>query len=402
MRVMGLMSGTSLDGIDSAVVEIRADGETLRCRVLHTDSTPYPDDLKARLLAALPPAPTSMAEVCALDTMIGQSFADAAAETVSQAGRVDLVVSHGQTVFHWTSRGRVLGTLQLGQPAWIAESVGAPVVSDLRARDVAAGGQGAPLVSFFDALLLRGRTGRHAALNLGGIANLTLVDEPPLAFDTGPANALLDAAVLKATGAACDIDGRLASRGSADGELLADLLSDPYYRMPAPKSTGKEHFHAGYLDDHLRAHSARRGHEPDLPDLLATLCALTAETVADQLADRGVEYLLASGGGTRNPVLMAMLGELLPTTRLTASDEYGVPGDAKEAIAFAVLGWHTAHGFAATLPSCTGAIGPRCLGSITPAAHMSAVSGLNADASSTRAPTMVRFATAGVASGAQK
>jgi anhydro-N-acetylmuramic acid kinase len=377
MRVMGLMSGTSMDGIDSAVVEIRAGGETLECRVLHTGSAPYPVELKARLLAALPPAPTSMAEVCALDTMIGQSFADAAAEAVSLVGAVDLVVSHGQTVFHWASQGRVHGTLQLGQPAWIAERVGVPVVSDLRARDVAAGGQGAPLVSFFDALLLRGRAGRHAALNLGGIANITLVDEPALAFDTGPANALLDAAVFAAIGEPCDVDGKLASRGSVDEGLLADLLSDPYYRLPAPKSTGKEYFHAGYLDDHVRAYAARHGYEPDLPDLLATLCALTAETVADQVAPHGVEHLLVSGGGARNPVLMAMLGERLPATRLMPSDEYGVPGDAKEAVAFAVLGWHT------------------CLGSITATTYSSsAPNSSSAHAVPIQAPSKVRFVSA--------
>jgi anhydro-N-acetylmuramic acid kinase len=332
-----------------------------------------------------------MAEVCALDTLIGQAFADAAADTVARAGDVDLVVSHGQTVYHWVSDGQVLGTLQLGQPAWIAERLGVPVVSDLRTRDVAGGGQGAPLVSFVDVLLLRGRPGRHAALNLGGIANLTLTDEPPSAFDTGPANALIDAAVLEATGEAYDADGALAAQGRVDDELLAALLADPYYRRPAPKSTGKEHFHATYLRELVQAAEVRLGRPLALPDLLATLCALTARTVADQLAGRSVEGLVVSGGGTRNPVLMAMLAERLPGIRMIDSEEFGVPSDAKEAVAFAVLGWHTAHGWPASLPSCTGAVGARCLGSLTPGAGTSPWPAALAGRQPQQPPTSLRF-----------
>ena len=365
MRVLGLMSGTSHDGIDGAVVDLRQEGAELHGELVYAGCTPYSGELRSRLVAALPPAPTTMAEVCALDTLIGQAFADAAADAVARSGAVDLVVSHGQTVFHWVSDDRVLGTLQLGQPAWIAERLDAPVVSDLRARDVAAGGQGAPLVSFFDVLLLRGRPGRYAALNLGGIGNVTIADEPPLAFDTGPANALLDAAVLEATGKAYDADGATAARGRVDEDFLAILLADPYYARQAPKSTGKEHFHAAYLRERVRESESRRGRVLELPDLLATLCALTARTVADQVRRYAVDGLLVSGGGTRNPVLMDMLAVLLPGIRLVGSAELGVPGDAKEAIAFAVLGWFTAHGWAASLPSCTGAAGARSLGSLT-------------------------------------
>ena len=395
MRVLGLMSGTSHDGIDSAIVELRRDGPVLHGELLDSGCTPYPAELRSRLIAALPPAPTTMAEVCALDTMIGQAFAGAAAEAVSRAGAVDLVVSHGQTVFHWVSDGRVLGTLQLGRAAWIAERLGTPVVSDLRSSDVAAGGQGAPLVSFFDALLLRGLPGRHAALNLGGIGNVTIADEPPLAFDTGPANALIDAAVLEATGQAYDADGRRAARGRVDEALLDTLLADPYYRRPAPKTTGKEYFHAAYLRERVGEHEARRGGVLALPDLLATLCALTARTVADQVRRYEVDGLVVSGGGTRNPVLTAMLAERLPTVRLIDSAELGVPGDAKEAIAFAVLGWFTAHGWAASLPSCTGAIGPRCLGSVTGAVAGDAAGVGAAAAGGAAAPERVRFGAAG-------
>jgi anhydro-N-acetylmuramic acid kinase len=365
MRVLGLMSGTSHDGIDGAVVDLRREGPELRGELVDAGCTPYPDALRSRLVAALPPAPTTMAEVCALDTLIGQAFAGAAAESVARAGAVDLVVSHGQTVFHWVAENQVLGTLQIGQPAWIAERLDVPVVSDLRSRDVAAGGQGAPLVSFFDVLLLRGRPGRHAALNLGGIGNVTIAGEPPLAFDTGPANALIDAAVLEATGESYDADGRTAARGRVDDALLSTLLADPYYARPAPKSTGKEHFHATYLSERVRELEERQGRGIELPDLLATLCALTARTVADQVRRHAVDGLVVSGGGTRNPVLMTMLGELLPGIRLVRSEELGVPSDAKEAIAFAVLGWFTAQGWASSLPSCTGASAARVLGSLT-------------------------------------
>jgi anhydro-N-acetylmuramic acid kinase len=384
MRVLGLMSGTSHDGVDSAVLELRQDGTVLRGELLDAGCTPYPAELRARLIAVLPPAPASMAEVCALDTLIGQAFADAAAEAVARAGDVDLVVSHGQTVYHWVSGGDVFGTLQLGQPAWIAERLGTPVVSDLRSRDVAAGGQGAPLVSFVDALLLRGRGGRHAALNLGGIANVTIADEPPLAFDTGPANALIDAAVLEATGEPYDADGRLAARGHVDARLLDALLADPYYGRPAPKSTGKEHFHAAYLRGLVRERESRLGRAMELPDLLATLCALTARTVADQVTKYEVDGLVVSGGGTRNPVLMGLLADHLPGIRLIRSEELGVPGDAKEAVAFAVLGWHTAHGWPSSLPSCTGAAGPRILGSITGGP-------VRLDGGASQAPETIRF-----------
>jgi anhydro-N-acetylmuramic acid kinase len=241
MRVIGLMSGTSFDAIDAAVADLELDGETLRLRPVGAISAPYDDGLRAEIAAALPPAATTLEAVCRLDTRIGQAFAELAAAAVERFGGAGLIVSHGQTLYHWVEGERVEGTLQVGQPAWIAERTGLPVVSDLRARDVAAGGQGAPLVSLLDALLLAGRPGVPAALNLGGIANLTVGS---IAFDVGPANALLDAATRHFTGAPFDEDGRLAAAGRVIAELLDRLLADPYYARPAPKSTGKEHFRA--------------------------------------------------------------------------------------------------------------------------------------------------------------
>jgi anhydro-N-acetylmuramic acid kinase len=371
--VIGLMSGTSFDAIDAAVADIELEDEVLRLRPLGSLSAPYDDDLREELAAALPPAPTTLETVCRLDTRIGQAFAELAAEAIARFGPADLIASHGQTLFHWVDGGRVCGTLQVGQPAWIAERTGVPVVSDLRSRDVAAGGQGAPLVSLLDTLLLADRPGVPAALNLGGIANVTILpraprgdaapgseptcggdDAAPIAFDVGPGNALIDAAARHFTGAPYDADGRLAAAGSVIPALLDRLLADPYYARPAPKSTGKEHFNAAYLEGALDHEAA---------DVLATLTRLTARTVAR--ATRGVTELVVSGGGVKNPSLMAALGEETDATVVT-SDALGLPAQDKEAYAFAVLGFLTAHGLPGTLPSATGARHARILGSLTP------------------------------------
>ena len=367
MRVLGMISGTSHDGVDVAVVEFSSAGGTLHGTLIGSDTTPYPEPLRARLVAALPPTALPMAEVCALDTELGAFFAACAADAVAEYGEIDLVCTHGQTVFHWIEDGRARGTLQLGQPAFLAEATGATVVSDVRSRDIAAGGQGAPLVPVLD-LLLVGATGRRCgALNLGGIANMTVIpgpsDEfPPYAYDLGPANALIDAAVLQQTGRHYDADGALGAAGTVDQDLLHHLLREPYYTLPAPKSTGKELFHDGYLADLESRSSSVRG-----ADLVATLTALTAEVVAAETLRADLELLVVSGGGVRNPTLMAMIRDRLPAVEITPSDTYGAPSDDKEAIAFALIGWLTAHGLPGNVPSCTGASGPRVLGCITPA-----------------------------------
>lgn len=367
MRVVGLMSGTSHDAIDAAAADIvLADGR-LELTPLGLIGERYDDELRAALAEALPPAATTLERVCLLDTRIGQAFARAAVRADRElcAGRTELVASHGQTVYHWAEGGLVHGTLQLGQPAWIAEATGCTVVSDFRPRDVAAGGQGAPLVSLVDLLWLRGRRGVPAALNLGGIANVTVAGATgdPVAFDTGPANALMDAAVVELTGGRLgyDVDGALAGAGRVDKSLLDRLLAEPYYRLPPPKTTGKELFHAGHVRDAL----AGLGPVPP-KDVIATLTRLTARTVADAVRPLGATEVIASGGGTRNPVLMAALRHELAGTPLRTSDELGMPAAAKEAYAFAVLGFLTVHGVAGTAPACTGARGARVLGSITP------------------------------------
>ncbi|MEV4397477.1 anhydro-N-acetylmuramic acid kinase [Nonomuraea sp. NPDC049607] len=372
MKILGMISGTSHDGIDVALVDFALDGDVLTGRVLHTASTPYPAELRARLVAALPPAPVTLAEVCVLDTLIGQCFAEAAEAAAEQAGPADLIVSHGQTVFHWVEGAHARGTLQIGQPAWVAERTGSPVLSDVRIRDITAGGHGAPLVSVLDDLLLGGllRDGHErgaAALNLGGISNMTVVRDGGLsAYDIGPANALIDAVVagrgLNPRG--FDEDGRIAASGQVDEHLLAVLLDEPYYRLAAPKSTGKELFHLAYVE----AATAKAGREPSGPDLVATLTELTVRTVAADVAAAGVDVLVVSGGGCRNPVIMDGLRAALPGVRVSLSDELGAPADDKEAIAFALIGWLTAHGLPGTVPGGTGAKAARVLGTLTPGA----------------------------------
>jgi anhydro-N-acetylmuramic acid kinase len=365
--VIGLMSGTSFDAVDAAAADLQLVGDTLHLRPLGMVTQPYPDELRRDLVAALPPGATTMEQVCRLDTGVGQAFAELAQRADHElcGDRAELVVSHGQTVFHWASGERILGTLQIGQPAWIAERTGLPVVSDLRSRDVAAGGQGAPLVSFLDVLWLRGRGRTCAALNLGGIANATVVDNErdPVAFDTGPANALIDAAVQHASAGRQTYDrgGALGAAGRLHPGLLAALEAEPYYARTPPKSTGKELFSSAYLQ-------AAVGRGPDLStaDLVATLTVLTARTVAAALRPHHVAEVIASGGGTRNPTLMAMLRHEMPGVPVQTSDELGLPSGAKEAYAFAVLGFCTALGLASTVPSCTGARRASVLGSVTP------------------------------------
>ncbi len=367
MRVLGMISGTSHDGIDVAIVDFEMNDDGLAGRVVHESVSPYLPELRARLIAALPPASTTLAEICELDTLIGQAFAEAAASASESVGGVDAVASHGQTVYHWVDGQHALGTLQIGQPAWIAERLGVPVVSDIRIRDITAGGHGAPLVSFLDDLLLRGHDGPSAALNLGGISNMTVVAADSLvAYDIGPANALIDAVIVdqRLNDLGYDEDAQIGRAGTVDEELLALLLNDPYYDLETPKSTGKEHFHLGYV----RAAELELGRSLDPENLVRTLTELTVRTVAADIERAGVGFLAVSGGGCHNPLMLEGIRNALPAVNVVLADELGAPSDSKEAIAFAIIGWCTLHGVPATVPGGTGASGPRVLGTITPGA----------------------------------
>ena len=367
MKVVGVMSGTSYDAIETAAAEFRLEDEAVIMRPLGSRSEEYDPDLRSAIAGVLPPHTTSAEDLCKLDTRLGQAFAEAAFRTAEEFCRrpADLVVSHGQTVFHWVKDGTAMGTLQLGEPAWIAERTGSPVVSDLRSRDVAVGGQGAPLASLFDVLLLAGGSGTRAALNLGGIANMTIVagGRKPEAYDVGPANALIDASVQHITGGreAFDRDGHRAACGKVNERLLERLLSDPYYEALPPKSTGKEHFNLPYLLQALDAAGS-----PGEDDVVATLTALTARTVAREAGRWDVSELVVSGGGTANPTLMAMLREDANPIDISTTERWGIPSSGKEAYAFALMGFFTFRSLPANVPSCTGAGSTALLGNITP------------------------------------
>src|SRR4051794_22079464 len=288
MKVLGMISGTSHDGIDVAVVDFTAQGSLLTGHVLYARSVPYAPALREHLVRTLPPARLTYFDACQLDTLIGQAFAEVAANAIEEAGPVELICSHGQTVFHWVEGAHALGTLQLGEAAWIAERTGTAVVSDVRARDITVGGHGAPLASLMDVLVLGDLPGSPAGLNLGGISNMTVLHGPdgvPVAFDIGPSNALIDAAMrqLSAGTQPYDRDGAMGAVGTVDEAALEDLLAEPYYALPIPKSTGKELFNDEYL-------AAFRARWPALDgaDLVATLTALTARTVADAAHAAGV------------------------------------------------------------------------------------------------------------------
>ncbi|HEX6195187.1 MAG TPA: anhydro-N-acetylmuramic acid kinase [Jiangellaceae bacterium] len=371
MRVLGLISGTSADGADVAVADFQPAEDVLTLRPTGHTTLPWPEALAERIAHVLAARTATAADICRLDRDLGAAFGTFAAAALEEldAGPVDLVASHGQTIHHDVAPdGTVYATLQIGQPAEIAERVGVPVVADFRARDVAAGGQGAPLVSAFDHLLLAGAGEPVGLLNLGGIANLTAVrpGQPTIAFDCGPANALLDAAIQQATGDSWDAGGARTARGRVDDALLAVLLDDPFLAADPPKSTGKERYHAGYLSAALNRAPVE---EPD--DLLATLAEAVAAAVAADVARLGLRQVWVSGGGVHNAGLMRALEGRLGSAgaALSTSDALGVPADHKEAYAFALLGWLTWHGLPGSIPSCTGAAGTRVLGTIVPGAE---------------------------------
>ena len=381
MRIVGLMSGTSLDGVDAALVQVEGSGtDDVAVRVVHALTLPYAEERRTAIHDAIV-AGTAEA-LCGLHADLGEWLAEAALAVCVEAGidvaSVDAVGSHGQTVWHRPpAAGRRGATLQLGDPATIAERTGRPVVSDFRARDVAAGGHGAPLVPWVDQLLFAVPDRARALQNLGGIGNVTRVPprgsgEPVWAFDTGPANALIDAAVEIATDGRhrFDRDGRLAARGEVDPALLAELLRHPYFAAEPPKSTGREEFGRPFVERLVEA--VRPEGDQDWMDLAATLTELTARTVADAyrrwVLPRGVDEVVLTGGGARNPVLAGRIRALLEPLPVLDGSALDVDPDAKEAVAFAVLAWAHLRGIPANVTSATGAAGPRVLGSLTPGA----------------------------------
>ena len=378
MRVIGLMSGTSLDGIDAALVRIDGRADALDWRMDAFVSVPYDSERRDAIHAAIERG--GAAGICTLHARLGEWLAEAALAVCSAAGvdpgAVDLIGSHGQTVWHEPpAHARRGATLQLGCPATIAERTGIPVVSDFRARDMAAGGQGAPLVPWLDRLLFAAPDRVRVLLNIGGMANLTRVPkrgtgEPVLGFDTGPGNALIDAAAALATAGeqSFDRDALLASSGAIDEELLAELCAHPFLAADPPKSTGREVFGRPFVEELVQRYP--RQSRADWCDLVATLTVFTARTVGDAIdrwvAPHGADEVVVTGGGARNPLLLRLLREALAPLPVLEGGAVGIDSDAKEAIAFAALAWAHVRGMPGNVPEATGAEGPRVLGSYTP------------------------------------
>lgn len=374
---IGLISGTSADGIDAALVRFGdADADTpasLRCELLLGHTYPWQAAVRDRLVVLGQGGDArSIEELGTLDVQIAEAFAEAAMQLIDRAGvtaeQVRALGSHGQTVRHRPAGARLDGlhpfTMQLGDGNVIAERCGIPTVADFRRRDVAAGGHGAPLVPAFHAALLHSADEDRAVLNLGGIANFTLLPAvgEVRGFDTGPANALMDAWCERHTGAAFDADGGFAAQGEVDAALLARLLDEPWFALPPPKSTGREQFHLAWLQ------AALAGGERS-QDVQATLLELSVATIVDALRAQqpGTRRLLACGGGVRNTRLLARLAARLPGVVVESTAAHGLDPDFVEAMAFAWLARQALAGLPGNVPSVTGARGPRVLGVIYPA-----------------------------------
>lgn len=379
MIVAGLMSGTSADGIDVALCEITGAPPTLQAKTIKAAVYPYESSFQKRIHDNCIPEVSRVDELCKLSFDIGERFANALLETVNSSGLsitdVDLIGSHGQTVWHNVEvNGEVTSTLQIGEASVIAENTGITTISNFRARDVAVGGQGAPLTSYADWLLLRHPSHWRAIQNIGGMGNVTFLPplsdstNQPIAFDTGPGNALMDTLITRVTGGmeTYDKDGLHAVRGKLDEDWLTEMLDHPYYRREPPKTTGRELFGAEMTETLI---TYVQEHGLSLDDALATLTMLTAQTITDAYANfapHKVGEVILGGGGRRNPTLVNMMQMLLGGVKIITHEDIGMDSDNKEALVFAVLAHETWHNRAGNLPSLTGASKPVVLGQITP------------------------------------
>jgi anhydro-N-acetylmuramic acid kinase len=374
MRVLGMMSGTSADGIDVALVRISGAPPSLSIKLEGHHHVRFPARVRAAILRLANGGTTTTAEISQLNFLLGEVFA-AAALAACRRWRVPLraiglIGSHGQTIFHQGAAARFLGgrrvasTLQIGEPSIIAARTGVVTIGDFRPADMATGGQGAPLVPFVDYLLYRDAKLGRVALNIGGIANVTVIPRPArpedvFAFDTGPGNMIIDALVERTTKRrmAYDRGARIALRGQVIRPLLEMMLRSAYLRLPPPKTAGREQFGLEYADELISWAKKRRSRTEDL---IRTATIFTALSIADAFrrfifSRVRVNELIVAGGGTKNPLLMAQLRAALPGIEIVPSGRFGVPAEAKEALAFAVLAYEAFHGRANNLPSATGA-----------------------------------------------
>jgi anhydro-N-acetylmuramic acid kinase len=363
-RYIGVMSGTSLDGVDVVLAAIDERMVAQQASYCH----PVPQSLRQALLAINQGQSLTLSQLGQLDTRLGRLFAEAVLTLLARhnltADDITAIGCHGQTVWH-EPYGDAPSTLQIGDNNQIAAATGITVVGDFRRRDMALGGQGAPLVPAFHQALLMHPQERRMVLNIGGIANLSLLipGKPVGGYDTGPGNMLMDAWIWRHRGQPYDKDGAWAGSGQVILPLLQQMLSDAWFALPAPKSTGREYFNAGWIEKQL-------AHFPGIApqDVQATLLELTAVTIREQvLLSGGCERLLVCGGGSRNPLLMARLAALLAGTEVVTTDQVGINGDDMEGLAFAWLAYRTLSGLPGNLPSVTGAREASILGAIYPA-----------------------------------
>jgi anhydro-N-acetylmuramic acid kinase len=382
MTVAGIMSGTSADGVDVALVRITPGATVPRIKLLAHHGVVYPTALRRAVLAAMNAPRTSTSELARLNWRLGIAYAEAVRAALQKHPmKLDLIGCHGQTIYHQAQAApyagrRIACTWQIGEPALIAREIGVPVASNFRPADMAAGGQGAPLVPLLDFALFAHPKRARVLQNIGGIGNLTAIPagaslEQLIAFDTGPGNMVIDALAARLFGKKYDRDGKLAVGGRVLDGVIGSLLRGPYFRKAPPKSAGREQFGAVFAADFLRA-CKRAGGDPE--DAIATATALTAESIV-LACERFVHPLIGgapvdfivSGGGSRNTTLMNMLRQRLGARgyKVMASDEAGIPSQAKEAVAFALLAWQTWHRLSGNVRAATGASQPAILGEIT-------------------------------------
>lgn len=380
---MGVMSGTSVDGIDVAVVEIHGVPPSLSVKLLHFETVPFEPGVRQAIFRLFRSESSSSEDVCHMNFLLGELFAEASLKAARNAGidlhSVALISSHGQTIFHSPLPVRICGrmissTLQIGESAILAERTGVPVISDFRVRDMAAGGQGAPLVPFVDSLLFSLPTTGRIAANIGGIANVTYLPprcsgQPVLAFDTGPGNMVMDGLVQKMTGglAVFDRDGQIARTGRIHEAYLEQWLRHPYFSQSLPKTTGRELFGEQCVDQWWMD-GQRLAISPE--DLVSTATEFTIRTFCQAvrqfvLSEYSVGEIIVGGGGASNPVIMEGIQRELPEQRIVQQMVTGIPSDAKEAVAFAVLGYECMSRRPNNVPAATGASHPVVMGKIT-------------------------------------
>ncbi len=384
MLIIGLMSGTSADGVDAALFEIEGAPGNLKTGLIHGRTYAYEPAMRETILQCCDADRSRVDKIAELNVSLAEVFADSALRLIAEASvsrdDLDLIGSHGQTIWHNVRPdGRVSASLQIVEAAVLAEVTGITTISNFRARDIALGGQGAPLTSYVDWLLLRHPRYWRAIQNIGGMGNVTFLPplsnarEQPIAFDTGPGNALLDAAVGHFSDGELTYDraGEIAKRGRMNEEWLEDLLQHPYYQRGYPKTTGRETFGTAAALDLVAQAKARGLSETEI---VATLTALTASNIAEayrRFAPAPIQEVIIGGGGRHNPVMLAMLRDLLAPARVLTHEDIGMNSDFKEALVFALLAYESWHGRPGALPAFTGASSAGVLGQITPGANFS-------------------------------